>query len=236
MSNSLSNVGEEVSLNDILNIPRVRVVEEAPQKPESDDLSSSSSRRVATQRDLLPATPSRELDPRFLIVLDAENVALRHGKDMFFSVRGLEIARDFFQVRGHRVIGFVPTYVLDDRNWAAKWSVIKKKLEAGVKPAKKDNYSKVPDDLKKLQELHMEGIICTTPGKDYSDSYTIEYAMKKGGIVVTNDMFRDAMEKPMDLEERRKKELWLHTHCMSFTFIGDDFLPNPDFVPPTYDE
>lgn len=242
MSNILSNLDEEgvnqdlVSLNDILNIPRVRIVDEAPQSNESDDLSQKSTRRRANRRDEFASVPSRSLDPRFLIVLDAENVAVFHGKGMFFSVRGLEIVRDFFQSRGHRVIGFVPQYVVDERNWEARWKPIERKLKLGIKPTKEDNYMKVPDNLKRLQKLIMEGFICHTPSTDYSDSYTIQYAMKNHGIVVTNDRYRDAKEKTANPEERKQKELWIHTHLLSFAFVGDDFVPNPDFEPPEYDE
>ena len=95
---------------------------------------------------------------------------------------------------------------------------------------------KVPDDLKRLQKLVMEGFIFHTPATDYSDSYTIQYAMRNHGIVVTNDRYRDAKEKTANAEERKQKELWIHTHLLSFAFVGDDFVPNPDFEPPEYDE
>ena len=225
-----------VTLNDILNVPRVRVIDEPVVTSDSSDDPSQTARRRATRREYFVATPSRSLDPRFLIVLDAENVALYHGKQLFFSVRGLEIVRDFFQSRGHRVIGFVPTYVMDDRNWRAKWQAIEKKLKSNVRPTKEDNYMKVPDDLPRLQRLVMEGFICHTPAGDYSDSYTIKYAMQNHGIVVTNDRYRDAIEKSSSTEERKRKELWIHTHLLSFAFVGDDFVPNPDFEPPEFDE
>lgn len=33
-------------------------------------------------------------------------------------------------------------------------------------------------------------------------------------------------------EDRETASSWLRSHCISFTFVGDEFLPNPDFVFP----
>ena len=47
------------------------------------------------------------------------------------------------------------------------------------------------------------------------------------GVIVTNDLYRDHVEKHNG--DRRKLRHWLKTHCISYTFVLDDFLPNPDF-------
>lgn len=43
-----------------------------------------------------------------IIVVDAANVAMRHGLNQRFSCKGIEIALHFFQAGGHSVIGFIP--------------------------------------------------------------------------------------------------------------------------------
>ncbi len=49
-------------------------------------------------------------------------------------------------------------------------------------------------------------------------------------VIVTNDMFRDHVDK----HKGNKRELrqWLKAHCLTYTFVNDEFLPNPDFVFP----
>lgn len=50
--------------------------------------------------------------------------------------------------------------------------------------------------------------------------------------MVTNDMFRDhvaSFDKPGGRIERDAQRAWTKTHLISYTFVGDDFLPNPTF-------
>ena len=55
-----------------------------------------------------------------LIVMDAQNVAMRHGKDKFFSVKGIQIALTYWRKNGHEVVCFVPDYLLDFAQVASK--------------------------------------------------------------------------------------------------------------------
>ena len=48
-----------------------------------------------------------------LIVLDAQNVAMRHGQDKLFSCRGIQIAIQFWVKNGHKVLCFLPEYLFD---------------------------------------------------------------------------------------------------------------------------
>lgn len=43
-----------------------------------------------------------------LIVIDAPNVAMRHGINAKFSCKGIKLAIDFFHSAGHRVVSFLP--------------------------------------------------------------------------------------------------------------------------------
>ena len=51
---------------------------------------------------------SKQIKPSSLIVIDAANVAMRHGLNLRFSSKGIAIALLFFRAGGHRVIGFIP--------------------------------------------------------------------------------------------------------------------------------
>lgn len=58
------------------------------------------------------------------------------------------------------------------------------------------------------------------------------YAQQHGGCVVTNDMYRDhvaSFDKAGDRSTRDAQRAWTKTHLISYTFVGDEFLPNPSF-------
>ena len=55
-----------------------------------------------------------------LIVLDAQNVAMRHGKDQVFSCKGIQIAIQFWKKNGHEVICFLPEYLFNYKEVSQK--------------------------------------------------------------------------------------------------------------------
>lgn len=132
---------------------------------------------------------------------------------------------NFFKDAGHPVIGFLPDYLLNSQQvegekLAAKrggWDVKKKKL---------------PDNMYILEQLVESGVLVGTPPQDYDDSYTIRYAQNHGGVVLSNDMYRDNLEKITDQRQRDTQRRWFKEHLISFTFVGDELHPNPDFVFP----
>ena len=89
----------------------------------------------------------------------------------------------------------------------------------------------LPDDVGYLVALEKEGVLFATPSQDYDDSYQIEYARRHRGVIVSNDMFRDAVEK-LQPHLRGALREWMRSHLLSYTFIGDEFAPNPDFSYP----
>lgn len=72
-----------------------------------------------------------------------------------------------------------------------------------------------------------KGFIIKTPPQDYDDSYCIKYAKKFNAFIVTNDKFRDYVQKK-DNSEQPKERKWVKDHSISYTFNGNEFLPNPD--------
>ena len=86
--------------------------------------------------------------------------------------------------------------------------------------------SKLADNVKKLNEFQREKKLFFTPSQDYDDSYILSFAMKRGSCIVSNDSFRDAWTK------NDKVKTFLKTHRISFTFVFDEFIPNPDFKYP----
>ena len=70
------------------------------------------------------------------------------------------------------------------------------------------------------------------PNWDYDDSYILEFAKTVGGYIVTNDRFKDHLDKYSGKSHTKRAELkkWLKDNCISFSFIGRVFMPNPDFL------
>lgn len=60
-----------------------------------------------------PPVKSNPSSPPPLIVIDAPNVAMRHGLNAKFSCKGIKLAIDFFKAAGHKVVAFLPDYYLD---------------------------------------------------------------------------------------------------------------------------
>ncbi|KAH9163667.1 hypothetical protein LEN26_000406 [Aphanomyces euteiches] len=166
-------------------------------------------------------TASLESDWKCLIVVDAANVAMRHGLNKKFSCRGIRLAFDYFLARSHKVIAFLPDYLLKYETVGVQ----KRMANIGfdVSP------SKVPDDVTLLQSMVLEGLVIATPPQDYDDSYCIQYAGTHDGCLVTNDMFRDHVENIKSNAQRNAMRDWLKSHRISFTWVGDEFFPNPDF-------
>ena len=161
-------------------------------------------------KDNIITVPKKE---KPLIVLDASNIAMRHGEQKgIYSTKGIKIAIDFFTKNEHKVISFLPDYLFKEKD-----------------PLKHIGKKRVlPDDLPYLYGLVSKGLVVKSPPQDYDDSYCIQYAKKHDAFIVSNDMFRDYIENIKDKTERETEKKWRDIKCISFTFSGDEFLPNPD--------
>ena len=93
---------------------------------------------------------------------------------------------------------------------------------------------KVADDVPLLRKLEEGGQLLLTPPQDYDDSYCLSLTQAKGGCVVSNDMYRDYVESVAKRGGSSKQAMaWCKSHVISYTFLNDEFLPNPDFCFPT---
>ena len=91
----------------------------------------------------------------------------------------------------------------------------------------------MPDDVPLLRRLEAESLLVLTPPQDYDDSYCLDYARSHGGCVMSNDLYRDQVQAAQKRGDTRQAisatQAWLRSHVISFTFLGDELLPNPDF-------
>ena len=142
----------------------------------------------------------------FTVIVDYQNVAMSYGKNKKFICKGIELCIDYWEAKGFSVVGFVPRYVLQENG------------------SKNPDPVKIPDDRKYLQRLLDDGHIFQCPPQDYDDSYAIEYLKRKPSVIVSNDLFRDHMQSCSQQEKE-----FIKAHLISYTWAGDDFMPNPQF-------
>lgn len=163
-----------------------------------------------------------ETKDKHLIILDGQNIAIRYG-DTRFSSLGLKIAIDYWVEKGHTVHVLLPDYFFN------KEEVIKKRELA---KSMGESFKFIPDDVDLLIDLKSKGFLFGVPNWNYDDSFIIDYAKKKQAYIVTNDRYNDHIEKYSKGDQTRKKKLkdWVRNNCISFTFVGKEFIPNPDFL------
>ncbi|NWH32894.1 N4BP1 protein, partial [Chloropsis hardwickii] len=139
------------------------------------------------------------------IIIDGSNVAITHGLRKFFSCRGIAIAVDYFWKRGHRNITvFVP-------QWRTR----------------RDPSITEQNFLTQLEDV---GILSLTPARmvlgariaAHDDRFLLHLAAKTGGVIVTNDNFREFVTESFAWREVIQKRL------LQYTFAGDIFMVPDD--------
>ncbi|KUF83919.1 hypothetical protein AM587_10010925 [Phytophthora nicotianae] len=91
----------------------------------------------------------------------------------------------------------------------------------------KENGAMETDDWALLNELVQKDHVILTPSQAHDDFYVIDYAVKYNGFIVTNDMFRDHVSNKRTFHGKRLTSSWVRSHCIDFTFVGKEFMPNP---------
>ena len=134
------------------------------------------------------------------VVLDGCNVAMGHGLDRVFSVRGISIVVEYFLRRGHeKVVTFLPQ-------------------------GKCRGLS--PQDRNLLDQMRGKGNLVYTPSRQfndetitsYDDTFILDYASQYEAVVVTRDNYRDLTNK---------KPYWdrvIKDRILMPTFVGDDIM------------
>ncbi|CAO2594368.1 NEDD4-binding protein 1 [Lemmus lemmus] len=139
------------------------------------------------------------------IVIDGCNVAFAHGLHKFFSCRGIAIAVEYFWKLGHRHITvFVP-------QWRTRRH-----------PNATEQHF-----LTQLKEL---GILALTPSRtvfgerigSHVDRFLLQLADKTGGVIVSNNKFKNFVTESVSWREIIAKRL------LQYTFVGDIFMVPDD--------
>ena len=183
--------------------------------------SSTPRDRVLTARGAIPANSNRvaanveadnkvpfQADLLRPIVIDGSNVAMSHGNQQVFSCRGIKLCVEFFKRRGHTDITvFVPL-----------WRKHEARPESPIA------------EREILDELYRQNFLKFTPSRKsgnrlivcYDDKFTVDLADQNGGIIVSNDGFRDLIK-----ENPRWRET-IEQRTLMYTFAGDLFMPPDD--------
>ncbi|CAB1350841.1 unnamed protein product [Coregonus sp. 'balchen'] len=164
----------------------------------------------------LPLTPppsredaaSEEGDDLKPIVIDGSNMAMSHGNKEVFSCLGIQLAVNFFLDRGHTDITvFVPSW------------------------RKEQPRPDVPiTDQHILRELERKKIMVFTPSRRvagkrvvcYDDRFIVKLAYESGGIIVSNDTYRDLQG------ERQEWKRFIEERLLMYSFVNDKFMPPDD--------
>lgn len=84
----------------------------------------------------------------------------------------------------------------------------------------------IADDLELLKKLIKADKVILIPSKDSQYSYLVNYAQEKKAVIVSND-------KNLFIKDNPGKSNWIQAHCLTFVFVQNDFIPNPDFKWPS---
>ncbi|XP_015783320.1 myosin-G heavy chain-like isoform X2 [Tetranychus urticae] len=142
------------------------------------------------------------------IVIDGSNVAMSHGNKEIFSCRGLRICVDWFKARGHKEITvFVPM-------WRKESSPIENPIK----------------DREILFQLQNEKVLVFTPSRMvggrrltcHDDLYILNLASQNDGVVVSNDNYRDLINRNPEYKKVVEERL------LMYSFVNDRFMPPDD--------
>ena len=174
----------------------------------------------ATAPPLAPPPPPAPFSLATTVVIDGANIAHAHSADgASFSARGVALAVGWFAVRGFaHVVAFLPQHHLLERPAGAA-------ADRGGGGAWMQT-----EEWAMLDDLRRRGFVAATPSTEDDDTYIITFAARIRGdaVIVSNDHYRQHPRgAAVSDAERAALGEWLRDHRVGFTFVRDDFIPNP---------
>lgn len=142
------------------------------------------------------------------IVIDGCNVAITHGNKEVFSCRGIKICVDYFKSRGHNnVTAFVPMRCKE--SFTFDYPIKEKEI---------------------LFQLESEQVLVFTPSRSFGgkrivchdDLYVLNLASQNDGVVVSNDTYRDLINRNPKFKKVVEERL------LMYSFVNDIFMPPDD--------
>ncbi len=144
-----------------------------------------------------------EITEQQIIVLDAANIGWAAGNKVC-SGKGLIEVINYCRNHGLIPVAFLPNhYLYNPRSPSRRIT----------------NLDEVNSEVEK-------GVVIPVPARDDDDLYMITYAQNKDTKLISNDLFRDYISSSEDAAAQS----WVKDNVISYSFVIDEFFPNPKFV------
>lgn len=82
-------------------------------------------------------------------------------------------------------------------------------------------------DKERLRRLIQKGLLSITPSQTKREHFMLKFAIGQKADVISNESFRSVVEAQSSKSEQRRLKVFLANHRIPFTFIREDFIPNP---------
>lgn len=161
-------------------------------------------------RGVFPSSCEDSRDSLLPIVIDGSNVAMSHGNQQVFSCLGIELCVNWFKERGHKEI-----YAL-----LPKWRTETPRMDYPI------------TNQHILQKLANQNFVKFTPSRRvagrnivcYDDRFIVDLAYKLGGVVVSNDNYRDLQRENSDWKDVIENRLLMYSFVGNIFMVPDDPL------------
>lgn len=128
-----------------------------------------------------------------------------------FRSRGVEITLDYYATNGVPAIALLPRNKVDNRRFLGRGAT----------------NTLVADDPGLLMKLSNQGRVFFTPAGAHDDYFLLTYAMRKEADIISNDRFMKELDLQETAQDVRTLRSFLDSHLIPYTFVADDFVPNP---------
>ncbi|ANQ07233.1 Uncharacterized protein PCOAH_00016560 [Plasmodium coatneyi] len=170
-----------------------------------------------------------------MVILDGKNIGTRYQDNYkkYFDPFRIKVVLDYYKIRKYEVKIVIPEeYVMHERD-----DHLDKKIpNRGYYHLQVHNSSEVPDfiltgnDLLFFQNLHILGCLIIHPLESYY-AFCVHLVQRWNSCFVTNVTLSELNMKVREFDKPPLKNIG--AHFISYTFLGDEFLPNPTFRWPT---
>lgn len=143
------------------------------------------------------------------VVLDGSVIARAYGGGVFHTA-GIEIALHYYIEKDVDVVAIIS----ENRLHA---------ITGGQMSERTHN-------KERLKRLIEKGLVSVTPSQTKRSCYILKYAFDQNADIISNDRFHYVVDSQSSKTERKKLRSFLRLHRIPFTFIGNTFVPNPEFL------
>ncbi|EUD68087.1 hypothetical protein C922_01699 [Plasmodium inui San Antonio 1] len=165
-----------------------------------------------------------------MVILDGKNIGTRYqdNYNKYFDPFRIKVVLDYYRFKKYQVKIVIPQeYVMHGRN-----DLLGKNPNRDYYPLQVQNSSEGEDfiltgnALLFFQNLHILGCLIVHPLESYY-AFCVNLVQRWNSCFVTNVTLSELNMKVHELEQPPLKSI--ASHFISYTFLGDEFLPNPTF-------